>query len=266
MSLLTVRDLRFCRPEGFYLGPLSLEVQAGEILGLFGPNGSGKTTLIRLLGGELAPAGGEIQLAGSELSRLSRREIARRLARVPQEQHSLHPYTVREMIRFGRHPWLGMLGRPGEADRRAEESAVRECGLDACLDRSWDRLSGGEKRRVLIARALAQETALLVLDEPVQQLDLAHRYRVLALLRRIADRGRGIVVSLHDPADHLLLSDRILVLQDGRLLAAGRPDKALTPEILQTLYGMDFRRSECGGHPAFYPAKDWQRMVKEEFS
>ena len=224
------------------LTSVDLALRPGQLLLVVGPNGSGKTTLVRILAGVLAARSGEIELAERPLSTYSRREVARRLAVVPQEMLVPFPYRVREMVAMGRAPFLGALGREGPRDREVVEGALASLGLTPLAERIFPTLSGGEKQRVVLARALAQESPLLLLDEPTAHMDLGHRVHTFEWLRAwIAAKPleRGVLLVTHDLLLAVRFADAVVLLDRGRVVAQGEPFEVLTPERIGAVYGVD---------------------------
>ena len=219
---------------------VSLEVDRGTIVGLLGPNGSGKTTLLRILSGVLKPLAGGVWLEGRPIERLSRRDLARRIAVVPQETHSTFDFSVLDMVLMGRYPHLGPLALEGAADLEIAREALVATGTAAFETRAFATLSGGEKQRVVIASALAQASNLLLLDEPTAALDLRYQFEIASLLRELkAARGTTMIVSTHDLNLAAALCERIVLLKQGQVLAQGRTRETLTAENIRRLYDVD---------------------------
>jgi len=219
------------------LRDVSIEVRKGEILALVGPNGSGKSTLLRALGRELLWRSGRVSLGDRDLRRVPRRELARRMARLPQEPQSPEGLTVEALVDCGRHPHRSTFAPRTARDRSAVDEALEAVELGDLRHRSLETLSGGERRRAWIAMALAQEPELLLLDEPTAALDLRHQFELLDLLRRLnGEHATTIVLSLHDLEQAAAVADRLAVLCRGRLYAAGRPEKVLSEETLLDVF------------------------------
>jgi iron complex transport system ATP-binding protein len=218
---------------------VDLEVAPGEVLGLLGRNGAGKTTLVRAASGVLAAAGGRITLAGRELGAWSRRERARRVAVVPQQTLVPFPFSVLEVVLMGRAPHLGPFAFESARDHARARAALEELGIGALASRSVLELSGGERQLVVVARALAQDADLLLLDEPTAFLDLEHRLEVLALLRRLAAAGRAALVVSHDLQLAARFCHRTALLAEGRILAVGPPREVLEPGRLRQAFGIE---------------------------
>jgi iron complex transport system ATP-binding protein len=222
------------------LEDVSLSVQAGDLVGILGPNGSGKTTLLNLLDAALTPDHGSVVLDGRPLAGWSRREIARRIAVVPQETHAPFDFTVLDIVLMGRFPHLGVFALEGPDDVAIARRALEATGTAEFETRIFRTLSGGEKQRVVIASALAQSPRLLLLDEPTASLDLGHQMEVRALLERLnTDDGVTMVLSTHDLNLATALCRRLILLKNGRVLAAGPTSEVLTAAAVRALYGVD---------------------------
>ncbi len=241
--ILVARGLSFRHPGGPPLfEDLSIRITSGEMLGVIGPNGSGKTTLLRLLAGTLLPGSGEVILAGRPARALPPRERARLVAVVPQESHLLFNYGVLEVVLMGRAPHLGLFGLEGPEDFAAARAALRQVDLAEDEEKHLNQLSSGERQRALIARALAQEPRLLLLDEPTAFLDLKHRLQIYEILRRLnRTRGLTVVAVSHDLNLAARYGDRLILLHRGRLLAEGPPPAVLTPELIREAYETEAR-------------------------
>jgi iron complex transport system ATP-binding protein len=235
---------------------VSLAIAPGAMVGVLGPNGSGKTTLLKLLSGTLMPSAGGVRFDGRPLGDWQRRELARRIALVPQETHAPFDFTVLDIVLMGRFPHLGTFTLEGPADLAIARQALAATGTTAFEDRPFATLSGGEKQRVVIAGALAQSPELLLLDEPTASLDLGHQLDVQLLLTRLnRDHGVTMVLSTHDLNLAAALCRELILLRDGRVLAQGPTEDVLTPEIVRALYGVeaDIRRHPAAGHLTITP-------------
>ena len=213
----------------------------GETLAILGANGAGKTTLLRTLLGLLAPRGGRVDVDGVPLATLSDSARARRIAYVPQQDAPAYAFSVEESVAMGRAAHLRAFDRPGRADRDAVRAALAALGIGSLAARRVTELSGGERQLVMIARALAQQAPVLLLDEPTANLDFGHRARVLAELDRMRDAGMTIVFATHEPEHALAHADRALLLADGRPLALDAPERALTAANIERLYATRVR-------------------------
>jgi iron complex transport system ATP-binding protein len=218
---------------------IDLTLGDGETLCLLGPNGCGKTTLFKTLLGLIPALGGRVELDGADITTRSRREIAQRIAYVPQAQVSAFPFTVREMVLMGRAARLALLAAPAHADRRVAETALDRLGIAHLAERIFTEISGGERQLALIARALTQEASILVMDEPTASLDFGNQVRVLEQIRAVSRSGQAIVFATHDPDHAFLCADRVALMHQGRMIALGTPDETVTPAHLKTIYGVE---------------------------
>ena len=228
------------RARPFALSDLSFTIAPGEIVGVIGPNSSGKTTVIRLLTRVLEPAAGEILLEGTPVRRLSRAELARRVAVVPQGLLPQFPFTVGELVLMGRYPHDPGRYFESPRDRAIAREAMEATGVLELAELPLEQLSGGERQRAVIARALAQEPRLLVLDEPTSHLDLRHQVETAALLRRLnRERGMSILLVSHDLNLAAEVCDRLLLLAGGRAVAIGAPEAVLEDALLASVFGCE---------------------------
>lgn len=227
---------------------IDLSVAPGEILCLLGPNGAGKTTLFKTLLGLIPALGGEVSIGGTRVADLSRAALARTVAYVPQAQIMEFAYTVLDLVLMGRTAHLGPFAAPSAADHDRARSALDELGILHLADREANRISGGQRQLCLIARALAQDAPMMVMDEPTASLDLGNRFLVLARVQALRERGFGVVFSTHDPDQARELATRVAVIADGRLAAYGTPGETLTARMLSEVYGVPvaLERTETG--------------------
>ncbi|WP_289069553.1 ABC transporter ATP-binding protein [uncultured Aliiroseovarius sp.] len=221
---------------------LELRVARGEILCLLGPNGCGKTTLFRTLLGLLPALAGEVRLEGRPIAAQSRAEIARAIAYVPQAHAPPFPFEALEVVLMGRTARFGSFSQPGRRDRAIARAAMEQLGIGDLASRDYSRLSGGQRQLVLIARALAQEAALIVMDEPTASLDFGNQAQVLAQIRMLAQKaaagGCGVILSTHDPDQAFALDAQVLLMKDGGCHARGAAEAVLTDATLSAVYGL----------------------------
>jgi iron complex transport system ATP-binding protein len=232
----------------------TVRVEAGRVAGLLGPNGAGKSTLLRSLGGLEPSTSGERTLDGQSDVTVNRREWARRVAYLPQATETSWPITVRELVALGRLPHhRGPWGAASDRDRAVVEQAMRQADVGHLADRPSDALSGGERARVMLARALATEPSYMLADEPVAGLDPAHQLQVMELLRARAKRGMGILVVLHDLTLACRYCDQVILLDSGRVRAAGRPTEVLEAGRLARIFGVRVVALETPDGPVRVP-------------
>jgi iron complex transport system ATP-binding protein len=238
------------------LNEVSLTIPLGGMVGILGPNGSGKTTLLRLLSGTRRPTSGRVLLEGRSIDQLSRRDVARRIAVVPQETALAFEYSVLEMVLMGRHPHLGLFELEGPKDLAIARDMLAATGTATLEQRRFGTLSGGEKQRVVIAAALAQSSDVLLLDEPTASLDLGYQLEVAALLSELnRTRGVTIAVSTHDLNLAAGICRELVLLKQGRVLAHGLTADVLTPDNVRALYDVDadVHRHDLTGHLVVVP-------------
>ncbi|TAJ94869.1 MAG: ABC transporter ATP-binding protein [Reyranella sp.] len=235
---------------------IDLAVAPGEILCLLGPNGAGKTTLFKTLLGLIPALQGAVAVNGILVGDMSRAALARAVAYVPQAQVMEFAYTVLDLVLMGRTAHLGPFTSPSAADHDRARSALNELGILDLADREANRISGGQRQLALIARALAQDAPMMVMDEPTASLDLGNRFLVLARVQALRERGFGVVFSTHDPDQARELATRVAVIADGRLAAYGTPDETLTAATLSDVYGVPvaLERTDTG-RTVIAPAK-----------
>lgn len=238
-SRLEAVDLAFGYPGHAVGRGVSLAVAAGEVVCLLGPNGGGKSTLFRTMLGLLPAQGGEVRLDGTPIAGIARRNIARRVSYVPQAHAGYFPFTVIDVVLMGRTAHLPVFGTPGRRDHELAHACLARLGLAALADKTYTRVSGGERQLVLVARALAQEASIVVMDEPTANLDLGNQVRVLDTIRSLAASGTGVILATHDPDQAFVVADRVALLHGGRLVADAPPVDAITPATLREVYGIE---------------------------
>jgi iron complex transport system ATP-binding protein len=239
---LEISQVDFSYFDGLVLEDINLSVKAGDMVGLLGPNGSGKTTLIKLASGILKPKRGEIRLDGNRLTSLSRRFIASKVAVVPQQFHIPFAFTTSEVVMLGRTPFFRALADESQDDRQVVESSLELVGIDELAQRRFDELSGGERQKVILAMALAQQPKLLLLDEPIVHLDIAHQMEMLELVRELnMGQGLTVVAAMHDLNLAALYFDRLVLLKEGKVWADGTPEQVLTEAGISEVFAASVR-------------------------
>lgn len=256
--MLAVESLAFGFPGRTVGQDVSFTLGAGEVMCVLGPNGGGKTTLFRTVLGLLNPHAGSITLEGQDLQTLSRGETAKRIGYVPQGHAAYFAYTVHEFVLMGRTAHLGVFAAPGKKDHAVAEQVLESLGIGHLAAKPVTEISGGERQLALVARALAQEPKLLVLDEPTASLDFGNQVRVLERIAQLAGSGIAILFSSHDPDHAFLAAGRVLLLAEGRVLEAGTPREVIRPDTLERMYRVSVQVLPLpgGGHtclPAIRP-------------
>src|SRR4030043_503963 len=238
--MIDINPISFRYHEDWVLQDVSFRVEKGEFLGVIGPNGSGKTTLLKILYHLLSPQRGEILLELVPMKKMSRSDIGKRIAVVAQETHLLFPFSVLEMVLMGRSPYLGHLMFESEKDLEIAKKAMEWTKILPFSERPIDDLSGGERKRVFMARALAQEPEVLLLDEPTANLDIHHQIDFLDLILNLnRERGLTIIMASHDMNMASEFCDRLILLQGGRIYKMGTPEEVITKENIESVYGCE---------------------------
>ena len=243
-TVLRTADLHVSLGGTPALKGVGLRVEEGEKVALLGPNGSGKTTLLRVLAGIAPPTSGRATLRGRDLREIPDGRRARMLAFLAQEEHTDLPFTARDVLLLARGVGLSDWRPYRRADHEAVEALARQWELTGLLDRTLQDMSGGERKRVLLARTFAQDTAIIVLDEPTNHLDLRHQHEMVA---RVVDSGRTVLMSLHDLDMAAAYCERVVLMSRGRIVADGAPSEVLTARIVEEVYGVSARRADVDG-------------------
>ena len=255
---LSVENLSFSYGRTAVLRDVTFTAEKGELLSVLGPNGVGKTTLFRCVLGTLTPASGRVTVDGCDLTALPSRERARRIAYIPQIHPATFGYTALDTVLMGAARQLNAFQQPGAAQLRQAEKALEQVGAAHLRERSFTHLSGGEQQLVLIARALAQHAEVLMMDEPTSALDYGNQLRILQMVRRLAAQGYTVILSTHNPQHALTFATTLLALHGGTAAAWGRPAQVLTPELMETLYGVRAEFLQTASGPVLAPCvEDW---------
>ncbi len=221
------------------LNGLSVALPAGKITALIGPNGCGKSTLLKCFSRLLTPESGTLRLQGDDISRLHGRALARKLALLPQQHVAPEGIRVRELVGYGRSPWLNLWGRLGEQDHARVSRAMQETNIGDLAEKLVSELSGGQRQRVFLAMVLAQDTPLVLLDEPTTYLDISHQVELMNLLRRQNQQGKTVVAVLHDLNQASRYCDYLVMMAAGKIVAQGTPEAVMTPALLAQVFDID---------------------------
>ena len=257
-ALLEVSSIDFAFGDRPVLRGVTLSLRPGEVEALLGPNGSGKSTLLRVVLGQLHPSGGSVQWDGRDVRRWPRRELARRVAYLPQSPTFDPGHRVIDVLRLGRTPYWGAFGLESPRDEQVVREVAQAMDLADLLDRPMDQLSGGQRQRAFLGRCLAQEPAALLLDEPTTFLDLRHQVELLQRLKRLArERSVAVLMASHDLNVAAMLADRLTLLEAGAVAAEGAPAEVLDPAVLGRVYGVPMERVDRErGAPVVVPAAE----------
>ncbi|MCG5218104.1 ABC transporter ATP-binding protein [Streptosporangium sp. KLBMP 9127] len=267
-AVLDIDRVSFGYPGQRVLDKTSLRVETGELIALVGLNGCGKSTLLRLAAGVLRPESGRVSVDGADMARTSRRAAARKVALLHQSAPAVPGLTVRQMVRQGRYAARGPLGMLRVGDDAVTVRAMLDVGVEQWADRPVETLSGGERQRVRLALALAQDTPVLLLDEPTTYLDLRHQLEVLQLVARLREERRlTVLMVLHDLNLAARFAERLVALRDGRVAADGPPDSVVTSELLREVFGIEGRvgRDPERGWPVCYPDRSTPLDIENRF-
>lgn len=267
MTVLEANRIVYSYTRKPVVNDVSLEVKKGEFMSILGPNGSGKSTLLKTLSHIYIPDSGEIVLMGKPLDTYKRKEIAQRIAMVPQDTSLDFEFTVEEVVLMGRHPFLGRFGKEDVLDMDLAYEAMERTNTLHIKDSLITEISGGERQRVFIAKALAQNTSIMLLDEPTSHLDINHQIEILELLKRLnSEKELAIVLVIHDINLAARYSDRILLMKDGEIVDQGSPETVITPESIENTYGMKVvvETNRYTGHVTVTPIEVKRRLLGSE--
>ncbi|MEM7445033.1 MAG: ABC transporter ATP-binding protein [Pseudomonadota bacterium] len=244
----------------FALQDITLSVPAGEMTALIGPNGCGKSTLFSAMAGLLPLRGGAVKIDGRDISKTRRRDIARRVALLPQTPGVPPAIRVEQLVSYGRAPYQNLIGMRRAGDREAVQAALERAGIVEYRHRRLSELSGGQRQRAFVAMCLAQDTPVMLFDEPTSFLDIRYQYDTLELLADLAASGRTVVVVLHDIGQAARFASHLVVMKDGRLCFRGKPSEVVTPEMLASVYAINARvfTDPVAGSPQISPERTTQ--------
>ena len=255
MEVVKINGLSFSYNDDFSIDDVTISVNKGEVVSLLGPNGSGKTTLIKCVNALLTPNQGEIIVAGTDVRKYSRTDLARIIGYVPQSHEPSFPFTVHDVVLMGRVAHLDIFQQPSTSDYKKAEVAIQTVGLERLKDKPYTQISGGERQLTLIARALAQEPQVLILDEPTAHLDFKNQILTLQIIKKLSrDKNIAVILSLHDPNHALLFTDKTALLHGGRVAAFDESDKVVSRENITRIYDIDVDVVTHGGHGLIMPA------------
>lgn len=239
--MLLAKDISFAYQQKLILDNVSLEIKQGDILSLLGPNGAGKSTLIKILLGLLQPQVGQVLLEDKNLKDYSTKELAKKIAYVPQTSYLPFSYTALEVVIMGRIAYQNIFSHYSALDEEIAYNALALLGVQSLAKIAYNELSGGQKQLILIARALAQDAKILIMDEPVSGLDYGNQIRLLEQIQNLSNKGYTFLQSTHYPDHALLISNKSLLMKDGKVFQKGKTLEVITEKSLRTLYGVDVK-------------------------
>jgi len=239
LSPLATEHLTLGYDQKIIIDDLSVQIPAGEITVIIGPNACGKSTLLRTLSRLITPQSGRVLLNDRDIKEYATKAIARQLGLLPQSPMTPAGITVRELVSRGRYPWQSLFSRPSIADQQAVEQAMKATRIESLADQSVETLSGGQRQRAWIAMVLAQQTPLLLLDEPTTWLDISHQIELMELMRDLnRQHGRTLVVVLHELNHACRYAGHLIAMRDGKIVAQGKPQEIVTAELIEQVYGL----------------------------
>jgi iron complex transport system ATP-binding protein len=252
-SMLGFKKVEFSYPgsKNLVLKDFSIGIQPGSVTAILGPNGTGKTTMLMLSLGWLIPDKGEICLLESSIATMNRQELGQKIGLVPQFEHLSFDFTLLEYVVLGRAPYLRPLQSPSPEDFEIAQSALKRVGMEKYSHKQVQELSGGEKQLVLLARALAQDTNILLLDEPTSHLDIKNKSRLLKILKELIAEGKTIILTTHEPDVASMIATDLILVKEGQVLKHGKIDQVMTTENLSEVYSLEVVVKEIGGHKVF---------------
>ncbi len=257
MEVVRINDLFFSYNGDFTIEGVTISVGKGEVVSLLGPNGSGKTTLIKCINALLVPKHGKVIVAGRDVMNYSSTDLAKMIGYVPQSHEPSFPFTVSDVVLMGRVAHLDIFQQPSRSDYAKADAAIKTVGLERLRDKPYTQISGGERQLALIARALAQEPLVLILDEPTAHLDFKNQIQTLQIIRKLSrDRDIAVILSLHDPNHALLFTDKTALMNGGRVVAFDEPGKVINRDNIARIYGIDVDVVSHRGHALIMPSID----------
>jgi iron complex transport system ATP-binding protein len=258
--MLESKKLSFSYSDQKVLKNIDFKAERGEFISILGANGSGKTTFFQCMQGLLPPDAGKILLDGENINKMTKKEIAQKIAVVPQESQNLFDYQVLDMTLMGINPWLSFSEEPGEKNIEQAEEILEDLEISALKNKSFNKISGGERQLVLISRALMQKSSYLFLDEPNSHLDFKNTHLILKIMRELTSKGKTLITALHDPNLAYQYSDRVIILKSGRIIASGGAEDVMTAENLSNAYEIEISKESANFSLAFQSS----RLLKQK--
>lgn len=251
--MLECHNLGFRYKDQIIFENISFQAEKGRFCAILGRNGSGKTTILHCLNKILTPLSGRILIQGKDITSFCRNELARKISLLPQEHIDIFPYKVMDVVVMGRAPFLKISERPGEADYQIAAKALKQLNVENLSNRNFNRISGGERQIVLLARCLAQSAEIMLLDEPTNHLDFNHQYHLLSSIRQLCRENKiSVVASMHDPNLASVFADDVIMIKSGRVMARGVKDEVMTEVNISALYDMDVKKTRVNATYCFF--------------
>lgn len=240
-KLLDVEDIsfRYDNESPFIFEDISFNIDRGDVLSILGPNGTGKTTLLKCLNGINKPEKGEISIKGKNIQSMDFKEISRNIGYIPQGHIPTFPFTVEEVVIMGRAPYVNLTESPKKEDIEIADNALKTLNIEYLKDKNYTNISGGERQLVFLARVLAQEPDILILDEPTSHLDFGNQFRLLNIIKELANSGLSVIMSIHNPDHAFIASNKVAVMKDKHFIAFGSPDEVVTEENIKMAYDVN---------------------------
>lgn len=258
--MLKSRNLTFSYSDKKVLKNINFKAEKGDFISILGANGSGKTTFFQCMQGLLNPDAGKIEVDGENIKQLSKKEIAQKIAVVPQESKNVFDYQVLDMVLMGINPWLSFSEQPQVKDYKEAENILAELEILNLKNKKFNKISGGERQLVLIARAIMQKSEILFLDEPNSHLDFKNTHLILKIMRELSSQSKTIITALHDPNLAYQYSDQVIIIKNGKIIASGPVDKVMTAENLTKAYGIEIQKD----HSIFSLAFNNSQILKQD--
>lgn len=245
--MIKLENIEFSYGNGFSLGPISLQIGEKDFLAILGPNGSGKSTLLKLISGYLSPSEGKVYLNERDISGFSKKELAKKISYVPQFTYSVFPYSVYEIVLMGRTPFLNFFGYENKVDREKVFSALEKMEISHLANKGINEISGGEAQRAFIARALVQETDIILMDEPNAHLDLKHQISIFKLLEDLNKEGKTILTVSHDLNLPGRFAENVMLIREGEIVKYGRKEDVLSADLIKSVFDVNVKTEKKSG-------------------
>jgi iron complex transport system ATP-binding protein len=251
--IMEIKNCSFAYENNDIFEDINFSITPGDIFCILGANGTGKTTMIKCLTGLMNPNSGEILVDGKNMKSFSPSDLAKKIGYIPQIHNSTFPFTVLDVVLMGRSPHLDMFESPSEKDYKIALEAIESMNIGYIKDKAYTEISGGEQQLVFIARVLAQEPSILILDEPTSHLDFGNQIRTLNIIKKLSSRGLAVIMSSHFPDHAFISATKVALMNEKKFIAIGKPEDVITPENMKKIYGVNVKILDIGGRMACVP-------------